>query len=242
MPESSIQRAVVLAAGRGTRMGEMTAHTPKPMLLVQGRPVLEHVLDRLAATGVREFLIVVGYQRDLIEEHFRRWRLPIEFRVQERLNGTGAAARLARDFVGDEPFLLTYGDILCSPAAYDECGAVLAKNPATAAVLGVKAVDDPWRGAAVYVESGKIRRVIEKPPKGTSTTKWGSAGLYTFRPLVFEYLDRLPRSTRNEYELTSVFEMMLADRLDLRIAPIEGDWRDIGRPEDLDAANAEPED
>jgi NDP-sugar pyrophosphorylase family protein len=220
-------------------MGDLTAATPKPMLPVRNRPVLEHVLENLSAAGVRRFLVVVGYQRELVEAHFSNWRLPVEFRTQDPVDGTGSAARLAREFTGGEPFLLTYGDILCEPAAYLRCAAAVNHHSATAAVLGVKAMDDPWRGAAVYAEADRITRVIEKPPRGTSATKWGSAGVYAFRPLVFKYLDRLPLSDRNEYELTSVFEMMLADDLDLRIAALDGTWRDIGRPEDLAAANAE---
>lgn len=239
MPETTIRQAVVLAAGRGTRMGEMTAAIPKPMLPVRGRPLLEHVLENLAEASVERFLVVVGYRRELVEDHFRHWRLPVEFRVQEPVDGTGSAARLARDLAGDAPFLLTYGDILCTPAAYRRCSKVLERTPATAAVIGVKAMDDPWRGAAVYTEQDKVLRVIEKPPKGTSTTNWGSAGVNAFRPVVFNYLEKLSLSERGEYELTSVFELMLADGLDLRIAPIEGSWRDVGRPEDLDAANSD---
>ena len=232
-----LDAAVVLAAGRGTRMGEMTSETPKPMLPVRGRPMLEHVLDGLAAAGVGRYLMVVGYRRETIERHFRHWRLPLEFRVQERADGTGSAARLARDFTGSAPFLLTFGDILCEPAAYLRCGRILEQHPATAAVLGVRDVDDPWRGAAVYEVAGRITRVVEKPPRGTSATRWNSAGLFALRPIVFDYLDRLQPSARNEYELTSAWELMLADGLELRIAPVEGAWRDVGRPEDLNAAN-----
>ena len=89
-----IDSAVVLAAGRGKRMGEITADIPKPMLPVQGRPLLEHVLDRLATAGVQRFLIVTGYRHETIESHFRDWRLPVEFRIQDPIDGTGSAARL----------------------------------------------------------------------------------------------------------------------------------------------------
>ena len=233
------ERAVVLAAGRGTRMGEITADVPKPMLRVHGRPLLEHVLDRLAEAGVREILIVVGYRRELIEQYFRHWRLPVSFREQEVVNGTASAALLARDFIAQAPFLLTFGDILCEPDAYIKCGRVLDKYPGTVAVLGVKSVDDPWRGAAVYVENDRITKVIEKPPRGTSTTRWNSAGLFGLRPAVFQYLDRVTPSARGEYELTSAFELMLADGRELRISEMQGDWRDVGTPEDLNAANSD---
>ncbi len=234
----SIERAVVLAAGRGTRMGEVTEETPKPMLRVHGRPLLEHVLERLAAAGVREFLLIVGYRRELIEAHFRSWQLPVRFEVQTDVNGTAKAALLARDFARQHPFLLTFGDILCEPEAYVNCSRALHENPQTAAVLGVKAVDDPWRGAAVYVDGDRITRVIEKPPRGTSTTRWSSAGVFALRAAVFEYLERVAPSARGEYELTSAFELMLASGLDLRIAEIPGEWRDVGTPEDWRAANS----
>ena len=166
----------------------------------------------------------------------------MEFRVQDPINGTGAAARLGREFVGTDPFLLALGDILCDAPAYSRCGRVLDEQPRTAGVLGVKAVEDPWRAAAVYAENGVITRVIEKPPQGTSTTRWSSAGLYSFRSLVFDYLDRIELSPRGEYEITSIFDMMLADGLELRISSIEGEWTDVGRPEDLAAVNTNPKD
>lgn len=218
-------------------MGSITQDVPKPMLPVHGRPMLENILEGLAAAGLTRLLIVVGVQHELIEDHFRNWRLPVEFRLQQPVNGTGSAALLAKDFAGNEPFLLTYGDILCDPSEYTRCASVLQENPSTDAVIAVKAVDDPYQGAAVYEDEGKITRIIEKPPKGTSSTHWNSAGFYAFRPLVFDYLARLQPSVRNEYELTSAIDAMLRDKLELRISAIEGEWRDIGRPEDLAAVN-----
>ena len=180
---------------------------------------------------------MVGYRRELVMDHFTGWRLPVEFQVQEVVNGTGAAARLARGFAGDAPFLLTFGDIFCEPAAYSAC--MEAMGDGTAAVMGVKWVDDPWQGAAVYADdNGVIERVIEKPAKGTSNTHWNSAGLYALRPMAFDYLDRLTLSARGEYELTDILDRMLADGKELRIARVDGTWRDVGRPEDLAELNA----
>jgi NDP-sugar pyrophosphorylase family protein len=237
MSDTGIRCAVVLAAGRGTRMGALTQDTPKTMLPVRGRPLLEHVLERLESVGVERFLIVVSHRRELIEQHFRNWRKPITFRVQDPVDGTGSAARLGRDFAGSEPFILTFGDILCDPSAYVRCARTLLDNPKTQAVMGCKETDDPWRAAAIYVDGEVITRVIEKPPKGESTTRWTSAGVYAMKPLAFDYLDRLELSPRGEYELTSIFEAMLVDGIEVRLGAMEGAWRDVGRPEDLDAVN-----
>lgn len=232
MPESAISHAVILAAGRGTRMGAMTEEIPKPMLEVRGRPILAHILDNLRAAGLSEFLIVTGYHAEKIEAYFAS-ESAVKFVWQKRPDGTGSAALLARDFAAGQPFLLTYGDILCEPTEY-----VRARTIPADAVVAVKAVEDPWQGAAVYENQHRITRIIEKPPKGTSTTRWNSAGFYVFRPVVFDYLARLTPSPRGEYELTSALDAMLADGLQLRISAIEGPWRDVGRPEDLAAMNA----
>ncbi len=211
------------------------------MLPIHGRPMLDHILGRLGTVGITRFLIVIGYHGEVIEQHFEKTNphgSKLEFVRQNPVNGTGSGALLARQFVSQNPFLLTYGDILCDPAEYTRAAEILLADEKTVAAVAVKAVDDPWQGAAVYEEHGRITRMIEKPPKGQSTTNWNSAGFYTFRPVVFEYLAKLRPSPRGEYELTSALDSMLADGLDLRVSPVEGTWRDVGRPEDLAAMNA----
>lgn len=240
MPDSILHRAVILAAGRGKRMGIITEDVPKPMLLIDGKPLLEHILSRLSAAGVREFCIIVGYQHKLIEAYFGKSSYKITFVLQDPVDGTGSAAGLARAFTADQPFILSYGDILCDPTEYKRCADVLENHPATSVVVAVKEVDDPWQGAAVYELTGRIKRIVEKPPKGTSMTRWNSAGFYIFQPVLYQYLDRIQPSPRGEFELTSALDLMLSDRLDLRISPIAGEWRDVGRPEDLAAANIQP--
>lgn len=231
---------MILAAGRGTRMGNMTSEIPKPMLPVQGRPMLDHILERMSSSSISRFLIVIGYHGEVIEHHFASSNRQIEFVRQDPVNGTGSGALLAREFVRQDSFLLTYGDILCDPAEYARSISLLSGDPATAATVAVKAVDDPWQGAAVYEHNGRISRIIEKPSKGTSTTRWNSAGFYAFRPVIFDYLSRLQPSPRGEYELTSALDSMLTDGLDLRISPVEGAWHDVGRPEDLATVNNQP--
>jgi UDP-N-acetylglucosamine diphosphorylase / glucose-1-phosphate thymidylyltransferase / UDP-N-acetylgalactosamine diphosphorylase / glucosamine-1-phosphate N-acetyltransferase / galactosamine-1-phosphate N-acetyltransferase len=231
-----VWKAVVLAAGRGTRMKQLTDDRPKPMLPIGGKPMLEHVLDRLRAAGFKETLIVTGYRGEMIEEHFRGYPMQLVYPVQETLDGTGGAARLARDFVGDDNFLLTFGDILVNAEDYAGIAARLESDAQTEAVVGVKWVDDPWQGAAVYEQDCIVRRMVEKPPQGTSTTHWNSAGLYTFRASIFDELASIPKSPRGEYELPTAVEQLLERGARVRIHAIEGAWRDVGRPEDIQEA------
>lgn len=231
---SAIRKAVILAAGKGTRMGELTKTIPKPMLAVGGKPILEHALDRMRAAGVEEALVVVGYYGDEIRRHFAGYPMRMVFREQEVVNGTGAAARLGEEFAGADAFLLTFGDILC--AVPDYLGLFAALDDAAVGVLGAKHVEDPWQGAAIYVDGGRVVRIVEKPARGTSATNWNSAGLYVFRPAVFEELRTIPLSARGEYELTTAVEQLLAKGETLRLYGIAGDWLDVGRPEDLGRA------
>jgi UDP-N-acetylglucosamine diphosphorylase / glucose-1-phosphate thymidylyltransferase / UDP-N-acetylgalactosamine diphosphorylase / glucosamine-1-phosphate N-acetyltransferase / galactosamine-1-phosphate N-acetyltransferase len=228
-----MRKAVILAAGRGTRLGSLTDDLPKPMLPLKGKPMLEHLLDRLRAAGFSEAFLVTGYRAEVIEEHFAAYPMRIETARQTEINGTARAALLARDFVQGEDFFLTYGDILCEPADY---AGMVARHTADG-VIGCKWVDDPYQGAAVYAgDDGRVTRMIEKPPIGTSTTHWNSAGLYCFNAAIFEEFARAPLSPRGEYEITTGIVQQLEQGQRLMLYGIAGAWRDVGRPEDYAAA------
>jgi NDP-sugar pyrophosphorylase family protein len=217
-------------------MGALTADLPKPMLLAAGKPLLEHILDALREAGIDQVCLVVGYRREMIQEHFAAYPMKIEYRVQEKLEGTARAVALGRDFAGSEPAIVTFGDIVCEARDYQ--GMIERFRSGAAGVLGAKWVADPWQGAAIYEQDGVVTRVQEKPPKGTSTTHWNSAGLYVFAPEFFDFNDRVPLSSRGEYELTSAVEDMIGAGRRLLLYGIRGDWRDVGRPEDLPAVEA----
>ena len=116
-----IDRAVILAAGRGTRMRELTDDVPKPMIEVRGKPVLQHIVEGLRDAGVRRFLIIVGYHAEMVRNFFgdgRRHNVDIEYATQTVQDGTGRVVNLARNFAGGSPFILSYGDILIDPGNY----------------------------------------------------------------------------------------------------------------------------
>jgi UDP-N-acetylglucosamine diphosphorylase / glucose-1-phosphate thymidylyltransferase / UDP-N-acetylgalactosamine diphosphorylase / glucosamine-1-phosphate N-acetyltransferase / galactosamine-1-phosphate N-acetyltransferase len=231
-----VNKAIILAAGKGTRMGELTEQLPKPMLPLAGRPMIEHILDRLREAGFSQALIVTGFRAETIEQHLANYPMSVEFRRDNLIKGTGSAALVARDFTANDPALLTFGDIICEPADYKGIAERLERAPQAAGVLGVKHVDDPWQGAAIYEDQGVVHRVIEKPPKGSSTTHWNSAGLFTIQPVIFDYLARLKPSIRGEYELTAAFSDLIEAGEQVLLYAIQGGWRDVGRPDDLLAA------
>lgn len=233
--------AVVLAAGRGTRLGALTAATPKPLLPVGGRPLIEHVLAGLAAAGVRRAVVVTGALGEQIEHALgsgARVGLEITYRRQAAPEGTARAVLLAEPVVGDAPFVVCWSDILVPPPFYAEFLAAFARRPCTAQ-LAINEVDDPWRGAAVYVDADwRVSRLVEKPPRGTSATRWNNAGVLVLAPPAFAYARRVPASPRGEYELPQAVAQIVRDGYEVRAVPVRGLWCDVGTPADLDAANA----
>jgi len=237
--EQPVKRAILLAAGRGTRLGALTADIPKPMVAVHGAPVLEHILIGLRRVGLIDFLLVVGYRAEAIQNHFgdgSRWDARIAYAFQAHPNGTGAALALGRDFARGEPILSSYGDILTDYSHYRALLDEYADAPC-AAVLGINPVDDPSAGGAVYREGKRVLKVVEKPPPGTAVGCWNTAGINVFGPVIWPVLERLKPSPRGEYELTDAVAALLDAGEEVRACEMPGFWSDVGTPEAL--ANAE---
>ncbi|MEZ5364884.1 MAG: sugar phosphate nucleotidyltransferase [Bryobacterales bacterium] len=231
-----VTKAVTLAAGRGTRMQGLTEDCPKPMLPLGDRPMLAHQIERLEQAGVRKVLIIVGYKAEMVKDYFAKHppaQAEISYVIQKKQDGTGSAAMLAREFAGGDPFLMTYGDNIVEPEVY---AGLLAAAEGAEMALSVKHVDDPYQGGAVYTEGERVTKIVEKPPKGTSTTNWNNAGIYVFRPSIFDALDRIELSPRGEYELTDAVHALVNSGKPVKWYEIRGFWRDIGRPEDLPEA------
>ncbi len=240
-------KALILAAGRGTRLGALTADRPKPMLPIHGVPMLEHIMAGIAReAAITEFVLVTGYRAEVIRGYFAdgaRWGWRVQYVHQDPPRGVGDAVHCARALLSDAPFLMTYGDILLDPANYRRFVDQHQSPPSPGAggpmLIGLNWVEDPWRGAAVYLDArGDIARIQEKPAPGTATTHWNNAGLFLFPPALFEYTARLVPSDRGELELPDALTAMIADGYRAIGLELTGDWRDVGTPEDYAAVSA----
>jgi len=230
--------ALILAAGRGTRMRGLCERTPKPLLPLANAPALEYILGGLAAAKVERAWVVIGHQGDQIRRTLRPPAgLAVDFIEQPAPDGTGRAALLGKERLQRDPFLLLFADIIVPRAEYAR---LIADDHATRcdAMLCVRKVPDPCFGAAVYVQDGRIMRIIEKPPPGTSATPYDSAGLFVMPPDLFDYLERIGRSPRGEYELTEAIGAMIANGVHYAIHEVAGFWFNLTDPEALLAANA----
>jgi len=235
---TKIDKAVVLAAGRGTRMRELTTDLPKPMIEVRGKPVLQHIVEGLRDASVRRFIIIVGYHAEAVRNFFgngQRHKVDIDYVTQTVQDGTGRVVNLARSFVGDSPFILSYGDILISPENYKR---IVDLSDDCEAIVTVTRGEDVSKGGAVFVnEQMELVDLREKPKPGEPTSPWYNAGLYAFRPAIFELISKLKPSPRGEYELTDGIRDLVHSGKKVQALELAGEWADVRDPEILAQLN-----
>ena len=232
-----VTKGVILAAGRGTRMRELTNSIPKPMVEVSGKPILSYIVEGLRDCGVRRLLIIVGYKKEAVMHHFgdgSNFGAEVVYLEQVTQDGTGKVVVLAREFCDSDPFILSYGDILVDPTCYG----ALAQPGEADAILTVRYAEDTSKGGAVYLnERFEVTDLREKQASEKTRTNWYNAGLYCFKPTIFPYVERLEKSPRGEYELTDAIHAMVQSGRKVQAIEIKGFWADVRDPEVLSALN-----
>jgi len=174
------------------------------MIPVHGKPLLEYIISALIFAGIKNFVIVVGYQKDQIIQFFKEgdnWGVNIEYIEQKEINGTGGALSICEDSIKDDHFYLTWGDILVQNSVYKEVLDVF-KRENQDYVMVANESDDPYRGAAVYHKNNYCTGIIEKPSLGKSKSTLNNCGIFVFSKDIFPVLKMLKPSIRGEIELT----------------------------------------
>jgi len=234
---SSVSKAVILAAGRGTRMRELTDDLPKPMIAVRGKPILQHIIEGLKGAGVTDVLLIVGYREDVVRDFFgdgSAFGVRVAYERQVVQDGTGRVVELAHGFTGDDAFILSYGDILLDPRNYG----VLAAPGDEEAIISMRRNEDVSKGGAVFVdENFNLTDLREKPKPGEPTSPWYNAGVYMFRRSIYDHTARLEKSPRGEYELTDAIRTLALSGSRVRAFELLGDWADVRDPEVLAELN-----
>jgi UDP-N-acetylglucosamine diphosphorylase/glucosamine-1-phosphate N-acetyltransferase len=219
-------QAVILAAGEGSRMHPLTATRPKVMLPLAGKPILEHLLLELKRAGVREVVLVVGYQAEAVRQYFgsgEAWDLNITYRTQAERRGTADAVRQCRSLVS-ERFLVLNGDIIIQ---HEDISRLLVQ-PGTA--LCAREVEHTEGLGILEVEGNQIVRLHEKTdnPPG----KLANTGVYLFTDAVFGAIARVPLSPRGEYELPAAVQLLIDEGLPVSCQMLSS-WLDVSHPWDL---------
>lgn len=224
-------KAVIIAAGKGTRMGPLTESRPKAMLPVANKPLLEHIILALKNAGITKILIVVGYCKEKITEYFEDGSMlsvKIDYLEQRNQKGTADAIAVARNTI-NERFMVANGDVIVS-------GSDIKKVCDTRGelILAARKVANPKEYGILYVNGERVERIVEKPKKSISTL--ANAGIYVFEPSIFKAIENTCPSPRGEYEITDSIQFMIDSGKEARYVLLE-QWQDIGFPWHLLDAN-----
>ncbi|MEM1515754.1 MAG: sugar phosphate nucleotidyltransferase [Candidatus Bathyarchaeia archaeon] len=232
-------KAVILAAGEGQRLRPLTYTRPKHMIPVGGRPILEHLINSLKASGIKEVLMVVNYKEDVIREYFgdgSKYGIKIDYVRQKEISGTANAILSAKDYVNG-PFLAVNGDIFVSSNAVRLLIDRAYLERADLALVAIR-VERPERFGVLKMRDWELIEIMEKPVSDIPSNLV-NAGIYLFSPKIFDYIERTEPSERGELEITESIQLMVRENKKVLVVEIaREDWLDIGRPWDLLDANA----
>ena len=217
--------AVIIAAGKGTRMRPLTERRPKPLLPVGESTLIERTMGQCSPL-VDRFVVVVGYRGDDIRAAIGDTYegTPVEYVTQANALGTAHAIGQTSDIIRDR-FMVLNGDIVVD----DMLPQALAAADGTA--MAIQAVDEPSNYGVVETDAGVVTDLVEKPDDPPSNLI--NTGVYTFTPDVFEYIEQTEQSPRGEYEITDTIKRLLAADHDVTAIEYDGVWRDVGRPWEL---------
>lgn len=237
-------RALVLAAGEGTRLRPLTLDRPKPMVPIAGKPLLDITLGWLRDQGIRDIAINLHYKPHVITEYFgdgKAFDVNLHYSRETTILGTAGAARAIRDWVDGSTLVVVYGDVLTDldlRAMLDFHHNVQRRDPSAAVTMSLYHVPNPTEVGLVGMnEAGKVNRFLEKPKPEEVFTDLANAGVLVMEP---DVLDLIPENTFCDFGL-HVFPMLLRTGLSIYgwVIPDNAYLLDIGSPEKYAQANAE---
>ena len=226
-----IKKAVILAAGEGSRLRPFTEDTPKVMLPIANKPILEYVIEALAENNIRNIILVVGYKKESIMSYFgdgNKWNVEINYVFQEKQIGTAHALLQAKKYVDDE-FLVLPGDNIVGK----ECIAKLVREKENALI--VEESELPSKYGVVKISDGYISQFEEKPV--VAETNIISTGIYKFKPDIIDLVQQFVNEGKNN--LTDVIQHLIESGEKIKGIKGNGKWKDAVYPWDLLKMNAD---
>ncbi len=250
--KQKIKKAVIPAAGFGTRLLPATKAQPKEMLPVFDKPVIQYVVEEGYESGIRDFLIITGRHKRAIEDHFDSFPeleekirgskkeeklkdlneilkdISIHYIRQKNMKGLGDAISYAKSFVGDEPFLVLLGDTITEPNCSKEIVNNFRGYESRIAVREVEKKEVEKYGVVDVDENMKIKNMIEKPKPEKAPSNLAIVGRYILQPEIFEYIKNTKPGKGGEIQLTDAMNMMVKDGYEYYADVYKGRVYDIG--------------
>lgn len=234
--EVIILKGVFLCAGKGTRMRPISYSTPKHLIPLANKPILQYNVEKVIDAGITEVGLVVSPDMESLYRETlgtSKWGASITYIHQEDPKGLAHAVACARDFVGDDSFLVYLGDNLLHSGLTGMVSNFEEEEPAASILLA--SVDDPERFGVAEIEDGKVVDLVEKPDSPPSDL--AIVGAYLFNQEIFPAIEQIGPSDRGELEITDAIAHLITEGRNVTPSELEGWWLDVGRPSDALEAN-----
>lgn len=232
-------KAIIAAAGKGTRLRPLTFTANKHLLPIANKPLLFYPLENIAAVGVKEVGIIVNETRGAVEKVVgkgSKWGLKITYINQPEPLGVGHVVKISQAFLGKSPFVYILGDNIFTKGIENSYKYFIKTKPD--ALLTIIEHEENFRLGVPFFEGRKLVKVVEKPKKPPN--KFGVPGLYYFSHHVFEAFsgkNAIKPSARGELEITDLYNYLLKHGYRVEVKEIKGEWLDPGKFDDSLEAN-----
>ncbi len=232
-------KGIILHGGHGTRLRPLTHTGPKQLLPIANKPMSQFCLEAISETGISDIAIIIGgVGSNKVREYYgdgSNFGVNITYIEQDEPKGIAHAIRLCKEFVNNEKFLVFLGDNIIQKSITKFVENFKDSNYDATVLLCE--VDNPSRFGIADIKDEKILKIIEKPKNPTSNL--AVTGIYLLSPKIFEIIDELKPSWRNELEITDALDNLLKKNNNISFEKITDYWKDTGTPEDILHANGE---
>ena len=232
-------KGIILHGGHGTRLRPLTHTGPKQLLPIANKPMSQFCLEAISETGITDIAIIIGgVGSNKVREYYgdgSNFGVNITYIEQDEPKGIAHAIRLCKSFVNNEKFLVFLGDNIMQKSILNSVKNF--KNSNFDATVLLCEVDDPSRFGIADVSNEKIVKITEKPKNPSSNL--AVTGIYLLTPIIFDIIDNLKPSWRNELEITDALDNLLKQNDNISYEKITDYWKDTGTPNDILHANAE---
>jgi glucose-1-phosphate thymidylyltransferase len=229
-------KGLILSGGRGTRLRPLTFTQAKQLVPVANKPVLFYGIEALKEAGISEIGIVVGDTGEEIKRAVgdgSRWRARITYIHQEAPMGLAHAVKISRDFIRDDAFVMYLGDNILKSGIKSLVEEFRAEKPNSLILL--TEVPHPQMFGVAVLQEGRVVKLVEKPQEPPSNL--ALVGVYMFDRHIFEAVDAIRPSRRNELEITDAIQYLVDKGRDVRSHLVTGWWKDTGKLDDILEAN-----
>lgn len=230
--QSKAKKAVILAGGQGVNLRPYTLEVPKPLLPVQGRPILEHLIEQLKVNGIEEVIICIGYLGEKIKEHFgdgERYGIKITYSEEKESLGTGGALAKVQKYVDQETFLVIHADILTNFSFYDLVD--FHQKEGALATVALTTVNQPTQFGQLTLHGAKLVKFYQKDEDRDVKSHLIHCGIYVFEPSIFKHFPK----TKGPFSLEDIIEQLVKEQHAHGFV-FGGQWFDVGTTENYERA------